>query len=58
VPDLTEQIEKLKAQEERITKKIEKLTDDLANNKLRLREVRKRIRANERLAKKMSPAKT
>jgi prefoldin subunit 5 len=58
VVDLAERIEKLKAKEEQMNKQIEKLTNDLATKKLKLRDLRKQIRANERLAKKMSPAKT
>ena len=55
--DLAERIEKLKAREEQMNKQIEKLTNDLATKKLKLRDLRKQIRANERLAKKMSTSK-
>jgi predicted nucleic acid-binding Zn-ribbon protein len=52
-----DRIEKLRTREERLNKRIEKLTDDLANNKLRLRDVRKQIRASERLAKAVKEKK-
>lgn len=57
MPDLNERIEKLKAREDRMNKRIAKLIDDLATTKLRLREVKKQLRASERLAKKMKTSK-
>jgi hypothetical protein len=58
MPDAVDVLAKLKEREERMTKRNEKLAEDLANNKLRLREVKKRIRAIERVNKKIAQKRT
>ena len=45
---------KLKEREEKLNTRIEKLTSDLANSKLKLRELKKRIRGMERVNKKVA----
>lgn len=52
MPDISETIEKLKLREERINKRIEKLKTDLDVTRGRLRDIKKRLRAAEREAKK------